>query len=67
MNIRLNPDKTVVEKINECLKKNRGQYGEFYCPCSIEKTPDTICPCKKFMESDKLGECHCGKYIKTEV
>ena len=30
MNIRLNPDKTVVEKINEYLKKNRGQYGEFY-------------------------------------
>ena len=28
---------------------------------------DTKCPCKEFLNSQELGECHCGLYIKVEV
>lgn len=35
-----------------------------YCPCKLERTPDTKCICKEFREQ-KSGPCHCGLYIKT--
>ena len=44
--------------IAELVKQNDG-----YCPCCIEKTPDTICPCKEFREQEK-GVCTCGRYEK---
>ena len=34
-----------------------------YCPCAIEKTEDTLCPCKDFREQAD-GVCHCGRYEK---
>ena len=46
------------EDIQQALKDNGG-----YCPCTIIKTPDTLCMCRKFREQMKrkqLGECHCG-------
>jgi ferredoxin-thioredoxin reductase catalytic subunit len=58
--IKLNPDKEFVKDFIEKLKDNDG-----YCPCSISKTPDTKCMCKKFKEQDD-GECHCGLYYKTK-
>ena len=36
-----------------------------YCPCLIEKTPDTKCPCKDFREME-VGVCHCGRFEKYE-
>ena len=51
--IVVNPD------IGELVKANGG-----YCPCAIEKTPDTKCICKAFREQDKPGECHCGRFAK---
>lgn len=48
------------EEIQQKLKENNG-----YCPCRIIRTPDTKCMCKEFREQ-KIGECHCGLYIKTE-
>lgn len=39
----------------------------FYCPCRLEKTPDTKCPCREFREQTTEGECHCGAYKKVEV
>lgn len=48
------------EEIQQKLKENDG-----YCPCRIVRTPDTKCMCKEFREQ-KIGECHCGLYIKTE-
>ncbi len=59
MKIRLSEDKDLVEEIKQKLKDNGG-----FCPCRLEKTPDTKCPCKEFKEQDKSGECHCGLYIK---
>ena len=56
--IILNPDKNVVNDIRARLSDNNG-----YCPCRIDKTPDTKCMCKEFREQTE-GECHCGLYIK---
>lgn len=37
-----------------------------YCPCMVEKTPDTKCMCKEFREQKEPGPCHCGRYEKYE-
>lgn len=58
--IKLNDDKELVKEIRQKLKENGG-----FCPCSIVKNEDTKCMCKEFREM-KLGECHCGIYIKYE-
>ena len=58
MAVRLSEDKKIVEEIREKLKANGG-----FCPCRIEKTPDTKCMCKEFREQES-GECHCGLYVK---
>lgn len=58
MTIKRNPDEKYVEKVLKKLKDNCG-----YCPCRIEKTPDTKCMCREFREQDE-GMCHCGLYIK---
>ena len=57
--IKLNPDTEIVDEIRKALKDNDG-----YCPCRVNKTPDTKCMCKEFREQD-YGECHCGLYIKV--
>jgi ferredoxin-thioredoxin reductase catalytic subunit len=58
MRIRQNTDTKLVEEIRKQLKENDG-----YCPCRIEKTPDTKCMCKEFIDMEE-GLCHCGLYIK---
>ena len=56
--VRLSEDAEIVKAIKEGLKKNDG-----YCPCRIEKSPDTKCMCKEFREQES-GECHCGLFVK---
>ena len=47
-------------EVKEALKANDG-----YCPCMLEKTPDTKCFCKDFRENVPVGElCHCGLFYK---
>ena len=36
-----------------------------YCPCAVEKIPDTLCPCTEFREQKEPGPCHCGRYEKV--
>ena len=43
MKIKVNPDRDIAEAVQEGLKRNNG-----YCPCVLEKTPDTKCMCKDF-------------------
>lgn len=62
MKIKVNPDKEKAERIRKLVKENDG-----YCPCSLVKNEDTKCPCKEFLESQELGECHCGLYVKEEA
>lgn len=48
------------QEIAEAVKNNQG-----YCPCALEKNPDTKCMCKEFREMENSGVCHCGLYKKT--
>ena len=59
MKIKTNPDKAHVAEIRKQLKEN-----DNYCPCVLEKTPDTKCMCKEFREQTTAGTCHCGLYQK---
>lgn len=59
MKIVLNPDEEFVTEMRQALKDNDG-----YCPCVMEKTPDSKCMCKAFLEM-KEGACHCGLYTKV--
>lgn len=58
MAIRTSDNKELVEEIKAKLKENGG-----FCPCRLERTPDTKCMCKEFREQES-GECHCGLFIK---
>lgn len=60
MRIKVSENKELVEEIRKSLKENNN-----YCPCKIEKTEDTKCMCKEFLEQES-GECHCGLYVKME-
>lgn len=58
MIIKQNPDKEYVAAVKAKLAESDG-----YCPCRIEKTPDTKCMCKEFRDMINRGEegtCHCG-------
>lgn len=61
--ITLNPNKELVAKIKDGLKKKGG-----YCPCRLERTPENKCMCKEFREQIKdpnfTGYCHCMLYYK---
>lgn len=59
MKISVVSDKKKVEEIRKALKENGG-----YCPCTLEKTPETKCICQDFLEMEE-GTCHCGLYVKT--
>lgn len=60
MKIDVSDNKESVEEIRKQLKENDG-----YCPCRIDKTPDTKCMCKEFLKMEE-GECHCGLYVKLK-
>lgn len=60
MKIRLNDDKEVVRTIRKGLKATGG-----YCPCLVERTPETKCMCKAFRDQTTEGPCLCGLYVKT--
>lgn len=60
MKIILNPDKEMADAVKEAVKKNKG-----YCPCRLDKTPETKCMCKEFREQEE-GLCHCGLYMKIK-
>lgn len=58
--IKQTEDKELLAEILRQLKAN-----DRYCPCALDKTPDTKCMCKKFREQisrQEPGECDCGRY-----
>ncbi len=65
MKIKLNPDREVVTHVKQGLKMTGG-----YCPCRLERTPDTKCMCKEFRaqveDPDFEGFCHCLLYYKEK-
>lgn len=60
MKITILKDKDKAAAIRQSIKDNGG-----YCPCVIEKTPDTKCMCKNFVDQNTEGWCHCGLYYKS--
>ena len=65
MKITLNPDQETVRLVQEGLKKKGG-----YCPCRLERTPETKCMCKEFRDQiqdpEFEGFCHCMLYYKSK-
>ena len=59
--IKYTDDTELKEQILQALKESNG-----YCPCRIDRTPDTKCMCKEFRDMEE-GTCHCGLYIKTKT
>lgn len=63
--ITLNHDKEIVKMVQAGLKEKEG-----YCPCRLERTPDTKCMCKEFRDQindpDFEGFCHCYLYYKSK-
>ena len=43
MAVTLNPDASIVETVREGLRRTGG-----YCPCRLERTPETKCICAEF-------------------
>ena len=62
MKIVATNDKELEKTIRAAIRANDG-----YCPCRIEKSADTKCMCKEFLDRDTLGACHCGLYVKVEL
>lgn len=56
-NMKLNPDPDRVKTILKAIEHKEG-----YCPCVVEKTNDTRCPCKKMREQNK---CCCKLYVEV--
>lgn len=60
MRVELTNDMELRQEIKQGLIENNG-----FCPCEIERTPDTKCMCKDFRENVAVGEyCHCGLFKK---
>lgn len=57
-----NPNKEEYDEITQAVKDNNG-----YCPCELQRTTDTKCPCKAFRKQTIEEFCHCGRYYKKEV
>ena len=54
----INPDREVRKNVMKGLTKNGG-----YCPCMIEASEDTKCPCKWQRE---ISLCVCGLFINEK-
>lgn len=67
---KLNPDRSVVERIVKGLLENEKKYGKKYCPCrrvtgNKEEDQKNVCPCVYHVEEiEKLGHCICGLFVK---
>ena len=57
-----NPNAEIYNDVTNAVQDNNG-----YCPCMLNKSADTKCPCKAFREQSVEGECHCGRYVKVKV
>lgn len=62
---KLNPNPKIVSALIQSENKLKEKYGEFYCPCKIERTAENICPCAEAQnEINQTGHCHCNLFHK---
>jgi ferredoxin-thioredoxin reductase catalytic subunit len=57
----INPDSEIVTMITDGLDNSKRDVGVRYCPCRLEKTLDSVCPCLEFRTTN---HCHCGLFIE---
>lgn len=62
MKIIKNPNKEQYEQATLAVKQN----GGYRLDCKY-KNSDNVCLCLEFLDSNKLGVCYCGRYVKTEL
>lgn len=60
LTITKNPDSEMYKLATQAVKDNDG-----YCPCNLQHSAETRCPCRSFREQEVVGLCHCGRYLKT--
>ncbi len=70
MKIKKNEDVELVEEVQRQLKETGN-----YCPCRIDRTPESKCMCKFFRDKVKEAkekgsteriECDCGLWVYDE-
>lgn len=66
LKIVTNDDEELVKEAEKQLQLMKEKYRKRYCPCALEFTQDTICPCKNFRDKEEEGECDCGRYKKIK-
>lgn len=59
LEIRVSDDEELIKRVRKAIIDNDG-----FCITKHEKIPENKCICKEFLETDKLGACDCGLYIK---
>ncbi len=54
------------EEIVGGMLAKRDRFGDFYCPCRLEHSPEYMCPCRPTRggEVERRGRCHCGLFWK---
>lgn len=57
-----NPDPEEYARITQKVLDNDG-----YCPCLLERSPNTKCMCKDFREQTIPSFCHCKRFMKIET
>lgn len=62
LKIKVTDDHEKARKVYKAVHDNDG-----YCPCELNKTPDTKCMCKSFRTQVIPGPCHCGLYEKYAI
>lgn len=63
----LNPDGTAANNILKAMNMKKEKFGEYYCPCRVQRIPENICPCVHAPgEIEKDGHCHCLLYFKCK-
>ncbi len=64
LHIRFNPrwDVQHIARFQNALRENGG-----HCACRPDKTPDTMCMCRDFLEQKTPGPCRCGAFEKYDV
>ncbi len=54
------------DKLLKSLVAMHKKFGDFYCPCQVQKVEDTICVCKSTREGyvDKEETCICHFFVR---
>lgn len=49
------------------LQRNKEKFGNYFCPCRVEKIKENVCPCAYHeKEINEKGECHCQLFCKKK-